>query len=161
MFYRIKNNEIYDYADFEYSNDCKFSALCTVKQFENNRDKYTIQDNVIKVITESDECLIKQDRFEKEFFQTSLGWIRRKVTMKDGSIKDFLADLLLPIKAGLEMGQNIEIITYKIPDFTQELNLSYMESLQEIKFATEEFVRECLVQTVKDFGLKAGGSNGI
>ena len=112
-----------------------------------------IQDgNVIKNPDyESEMALSREQRFKKEFFQTSLGWIRRKVHMKDGTSKDFLSDLLLPIKAGLELGQIVEIITYKEPDFTNEYTSDYIISLQERKNATPGFVQECLMQTVADF----------
>ena len=93
----------------------------------------------------------RESLFNQEFFQTSLGWIRRQVNMKDGSKKDFLSDLLLQIKAGLELGQNVEIITYKLPDFSEEINEAYMQTLQEKKTATLEFIKECLMRTVNDF----------
>lgn len=90
--------------------------------------------------------------FEKEFFETSLGWIRRRVNMQDGTKKDFLSDLLLSIKAGLELGVTVEIITYQKPDFTKDITEEYMETLQVRKNATPEFIQECLNQTVLDFG---------
>ena len=93
----------------------------------------------------------RESLFNQEFFQTSLGWIRRQVNMKDGSKKDFLSDLLLQIKAGLELGQSVEIITYKQPDFSEDINQAYMQTLQEKKTATLEFVKECLMRTVSDF----------
>lgn len=93
----------------------------------------------------------RKELFEQEFFETSLGWIRRKVNMKDGSKKDFLSDLLLQIKAGLEMGKQVSIVTYLKPDFTQEINDEYMQTLQVSKSATKEFIQECLNQTVSDF----------
>lgn len=93
----------------------------------------------------------RENLFNQEFFQTSLGWIRRQVNMKDGSKKDFLSDLLLQIKAGLELGQSVEIITYKQPDFSENINEAYMQTLQEKKTATLEFVKECLMRTVSDF----------
>lgn len=93
----------------------------------------------------------RENLFNQEFFQTSLGWIRRQVNMKDGSKKDFLSDLLLQIKAGLELGQSVEIITYKQPDFSEDINEAYMQTLQEKKAATLEFVKECLMRTVSDF----------
>lgn len=161
MFYRVKNKELYDYADYEYAEGCLFSNICTVKQFEENKSRYIINENKIDIISEKEEEQQKQEQFEKEFFKTSLGWIRRKVTMKDGSVKDFLSDLLLPVKAGLDMGQNVDVITYKTPDFSQQLTIEYLKSLQEIKSATELFIKECLFQTVKDFGLDEGGINGI
>ena len=93
----------------------------------------------------------RENLFNREFFQTSLGWIRRQVNMKDGSKKDFLSDLLLQIKAGLELGQSVEIITYKQPDFSEDINEAYMQTLQEKKTATLEFIKECLMRTVSDF----------
>lgn len=101
---------------------------------------------------EQEQAEAREKQFNNEFFQTSLGWIRRKVNMKDGSTKDFLADLLLPIKAGLELGQKVVIITYKTPDFTIDYSEEYIISLQEKKETTAEFIQECLMQTVADFG---------
>lgn len=101
---------------------------------------------------EQEQTEAREKLFKNTFFQTSLGWIRRKVNMKDGSTKDFLADLLLPIKAGLELGQKVVIITYKTPDFTIDYDEEYVISLQEKKEATAEFIQECLMQTVADFG---------
>ena len=106
---------------------------------------------VINANYEAELALERETEFKKEFFETSLGWIRRKVNMKDGSKKDFLSDLLLQIKAGLELGQNIEIVTYSTPDFSNDLTPEYLLSLQVKKNATSEFIQECLMQTVADF----------
>jgi hypothetical protein len=164
MFYRLKNNKIYDYADYEYAKECLFTNICTMSSFEKNRDFYTVENGKISIVSNPEEVLEQKRKkeFEGSFFETSLGWIRRKVTMKDNSVKDFLADLLLPIKAGMELGQDVEIITYKLPDFTKEPTEEYMKSLQENKFATPVFIQECLYQTVKDFrGTEEGENNGI
>ncbi len=107
---------------------------------------------IININYENELIESRKALFENEFFNTSLGWIRRKVNMKDGSKKDFLSDLLLQIKAGLELGQVVEIITYSQPDFSQEISEEYMISLQERKNATLEFIGECLNRTVMDFG---------
>ena len=153
MFYRIKENKIYDFADYEYEQDCLYSDLCTMTQFQKNPDIYTIIDGILSYVPNYQDIIAQQrkDKFEKEFFETSLGWIRRQVTMKDGSKKDFLADLLLSIKAGIELGQDVKIITYKTPDYSKEPTQEYIESLQEIKSATSQFIQECLFQTVQDF----------
>lgn len=100
---------------------------------------------------ESELEAYRKEQFESQFFETSLGWIRRTVTMKDGSTKDFLGELLMPIKTGLELGQAIEIITYSTPDYTQDLTSEYLISLQVKKEATATFIQECLVQLVTDF----------
>lgn len=93
----------------------------------------------------------REELFKSKFFQTSLGWIRRKVSMKDGSTKDFLSDLLMQIKMGIDAGQEIPIVTYNTPTFTQELTEEYLVSLQANKAATPEFIQECLSQLVSDF----------
>ena len=154
MFYRIKDGLIYDYADYEYAHDCLYSAVCTMKEYQQNPDIYELHNDMLDFVENYQEVISTQRResFEKEFFVTSLGWIRRQVNMMDGSKKDFLADLLLSVKAGMEMGQNVKIITYKTPDFSKEPTTEYIESLQEIKSVTPEFIQECLFQTVKDFG---------
>lgn len=151
MFYRIKDNKVYDYADYKYAEDCLNTNVCTMAEF--NDERFVLSGDSI-IPNGNYESLIyqkRQEQFQKEFFQTSLGWIRRKVTMKDGSQINFLTDLLPSVKMGLELGQSVQIITYRQPDFNIEPDLSYMESLQEKKNATSEFITECLMQTVKDF----------
>lgn len=75
----------------------------------------------------------KQAQFDKEFFKTSLGYVRRKVSMKTGEVKDFLADIL-PV---LEVG--VPVIFYD-----RDLN-------QSKKMVTEVFLAECKEQILKDF----------
>ena len=93
----------------------------------------------------------RQAVFNQEFFLTSLGYIRRQVNMATGEKKDFLSDLLPTISMAVQLGQEVPIITYKTPDFTKEFTLEYMESLQEVKNVTTEFVQECALQVSKDF----------
>lgn len=118
-----------------------------------NKDWYKIVDN--EVIKKSDEEYEQEqaDRrdaeFNKSFFNTSLGYIRRSVTMQDGSKKDFLSDLLLQIKAGLELGLDVKILTYDKPSF--DADITDWEEYQHEVSATPQFVMECLQQTVNDF----------
>lgn len=154
MFYITYENELKEYGDYKFSNNCKETTLCTMEEFVKNPNKYILHDDVLVINPnyEQEQAEAREKQFNNEFFQTSLGWIRRKVNMKDGSTKDFLADLLLPIKAGLELGQKVVIITYKTPDFTIDYDEEYIISLQEKKEATVGFIQECLMQTVADFG---------
>ena len=69
--------------------------------------------------------------------------------MKDGSKKDFLGELLMPIKAGLELGQQVIIITYREPDFSKDV--TDWEIYQDKKAATPQFISDCLNQIVIDF----------
>ncbi len=99
---------------------------------------------------EQEKAQKRQVKFETEFFNTSLGWIRRRVTMKDGSTKDFLSDLLPSIMEGLRLGIAPNIITYREPDFTQEV--TDWTVYQVKKEATQQFVQDCLLQISEDFG---------
>lgn len=98
---------------------------------------------------EQEQANKRQADFEKEFFNTSLGWIRRKVTMADGGTKDFLSDLLPAISMALNMGQAVNIITYTLPDFTQDI--TDWTIYQEIKQVTPQFISECFNQLNNDF----------
>ena len=76
----------------------------------------------------------RQEEFVKDFFNTSLGYVRRKVHMKDGSVKDFLSDILPRLKEG------VKIITYNI-NGTQNTGV----------VVTAEFIEECDNQLLLDF----------
>ena len=91
----------------------------------------------------------RRKQFNKDFFNTSLGYIRRKVSMKTGETKDFLTDLLPVISMAVNSGQSVTIITYAEPDFTHDI--TDWESLQEIKAATPQFIMECFNQVSTDF----------
>lgn len=117
-------------------------------------DKWDIVDGVFTDITDTPEYkdekeAEREEQFKKEFFNTSLGWIRRSVSMKDGSKKDFLGELLMPIKAGLELQQEAIIITYRQPDFSEDV--TDWTQYQERKQATPQFIQDCLNQIVIDF----------
>lgn len=75
----------------------------------------------------------KQELLENEFFNTSLGYVRRKVTMKSGAIKDFLADILPILTVG------VPVLTYT------------SEFVQKKVLVTETFINECKQQVLKDF----------
>ena len=75
----------------------------------------------------------ENEQFNKEFFNTSLGYVRRKVTMKDGSERNFLTDILPLLQVG------VPILTY-----TREL-------AQNKVLVTETFINECKQQLLNDF----------
>ena len=74
------------------------------------------------------------ENFQRMFFNTSLGYVRRKPYVKGtGEFKDFLDDIL----AGLKVGDHI--LTY-----TAEGN-------QQVAVVTGQFIDECRTQYTKDF----------
>lgn len=100
---------------------------------------------------EAEQAKTREKAFKEQFFNTSLGYVRRKVTMANGDTKDFLSDLLPTISMGINLGQAVTIITYNEPDFNNELTEEYMVSLQNKVEATVQFVQECFNQLSNDF----------
>lgn len=111
------------------------------------KDNYT--NGTVNENFEAEQMQKKQEQFEQDFFETSLGFIRRKVTMANGEIKDFLTDLLPSIAMGIQLNQTVKIICYNQPDFAQD-TIDF-EALQHIENATAAFVQECFVQLNNDF----------
>lgn len=111
------------------------------------KDNYT--NGEINPYYEDEKANEREEQFNKSFFNTSLGYIRRKVSMATGETKDFLSDLLPTISMGVQMGQPITIITYNKPDFTQEI--IDWTAFQNVQTVTDEFVQECFLQLSNDF----------
>lgn len=101
----------------------------------NHSNYYIIENNTLvknpNYEKEEQEKLDKE--FNEKFFLTSLGYVRRDVTMQNGKIKDFLSDILPILKVG------VPILTY-----TRELEQSKV-------LVTEEFLGECEQQVLIDF----------
>ena len=120
-------------------------------------DGDTVIDNT--EVYKTEQAQERQSEFEQQFFLTSLGYIRRSVNMATGETKDFICDIVPALQAGLAQGIATPIITYELPDFTKELTTEYLESLQEVKSVTAEFLQECIMQLANDFmpqGLNVG-----
>lgn len=114
---------------------------------------YIYQDGEIVVNPnyEEEEAEQRREQFNKDFFNTSLGYIRRKVTMATGDTKDFLSDLLPTITMGVQSGMAVKVIAYYEPDFTKEI--IDWEELQHNEVVTPQFIQECMLQLSKDFGV--------
>ena len=97
---------------------------------------------VIDLEYEAKQAEERKKTFESAFFATSLGWIRRNVSMKDGSTKSFLTDLLPQLVVG------IPVLAYSLPDFTKEVEIV---NYQKKVVATEQFIQECKNQLYADF----------
>ena len=108
------------------------------------RGKFVFEDEVENQLIKD-----RKEKFNKEFFHTSLGYIRRKFTNKNGEIKDFLSDafpsLLLAFKEGI-IGQ---IFVYDKPSFEEDV--IEWEQYQHKVDITPEFIQECFNQSNIDF----------
>lgn len=99
--------------------------------------------------SELDKKKERKAEFEKNFFETSLGYIRRTVTMSNGDTKDFLSDLLPSISMGLQLNQPITIIAYDKPTFLKDIK--DWTIYQKKVLVTPEFIMECFQQLSNDF----------
>lgn len=152
MFLGYQNGKIKFYTEAELEKD-----LYNLDRVEKTQAEYVIDGDEYVLKDENwfqKQTLKRQTEFEKDFFNTSLGYIRRKVSMKTGEIKDFLTDLLPVISMGVSSGQQVDIITYQLPNFTKEI--TDWTELQTVKQATPQFVQECFIQLSNDFN---GGTN--
>lgn len=90
------------------------------------------------------EIIDSPENFDRCFFKTSLGYVRRKPFVKGtGEYKDFLSDM----SAGLVIGQPILV-------YDKDLN-------QSVATVTEQFKRECLEQYNKDFNGENTDNNNL
>ena len=154
MFY-IKDNEDIVLFDID-----KKYLVNTIKNFypqyigldieETNRNiisyrgKFVFEDEIENQLIKD-----RKEKFNKEFFHTSLGWIRRSVTMANGSTKDFISDLLPVISMAVSGGNPVTILAYDKPDFMQDEII--WEQYQHKEVVTPEFIQECFLQLSKDF----------
>ena len=107
---------------------------------------YLIEDNLTDGSVNANYA--KED-FEKNFFETSLGWIRRVITNADGSHANFLYDILPAVTTAVAQGIVYPLIVYSEPDFTEEV-IDWTQ-YQSLKPATSQFIQECLTQIGNDF----------
>ena len=117
-------------------------------------DKWDIINGVFTDISDTEEYKQKeaQEReqaFDKSFFNTSLGYVRRSATMADGSHKDFLSDLLPVISMGVQSGVPVNILTYDRPPFDHDIE-DWTEYQHKV-IVTPQFIQECFMQLSNDF----------
>lgn len=110
-----------------------------------DRSRFKIVNN--EIIEKTDEEIkqekieAKEKQFNELFFNTSLGYVKRTVTFKDGKTANFLTDIV-PL---LEI--DTPIITYNKPDFESE---ELPSQNRDVK-VTEAFLIECKMQLLQDF----------
>ncbi len=112
-----------------------------VKTYGTNYYRYKDNKIVPNPDYQLEQAKAREKQFNERFFNTSLGYVRRSVTMKNGYAKEFLTDILPLLQVG------IPIITYEKPDFATE----ELPKQNTNKIVTEEFINECKQQVLIDF----------
>lgn len=116
-----------------------------VEEIYNNIEKYIYSEGqiILNPNYEEEQAEARRTAFNKAFFNTSLGYIRREVSMQDGTTKTFLTDMLPQLIVGFP------ILAYDEPDFTiEDVN---MVDYQKQVTVTESFLKECKNQLIIDF----------
>ena len=101
-------------------------------------------------IPQPDPAEQREAQFNRDFFNTSLGYIRRNVTMSEGDNKDFLSDLLPSIAIAVNLGSDVTILAYDKPENFEE-EITDWTQYQHAEIATPQFINECFIQLQNDF----------
>lgn len=157
MFYRIKEGKLYDWADYKYDDDCLETDIITKKELDNDK-ALVIVDGLELVLNpdyEAEQQQKRLDDFNANFFETSIGFVRRKVYIKGTDetgdfLKDFLAQLLIAFGV---LGQDIQAIIYDKPPMTEDVKdwKQYEKSIVWTKAVQQQFLTECSAQSRIDF----------
>lgn len=121
------------------------NALLAKKRIEKIGDKlYALNDNEAvkngEIVVDNDrQKNIRKAQFEKEFFNTSLGWVSRKVHMQTGEVWDFLKDFAKP-----------DLLDREIITYTPNEDYTSLEQHKGV-VVTQQFLQECEEQIHKDF----------
>ena len=119
MFYRIKNNELYDYADYQYANDCLETNIITRSELDAHKNKVIVQDGelVLNPNYDEEEAAKREINFKSQFFEIpNYGWFR-KVPKGYSSAVESLNTAFNAVTI-LQMLPANMLIFYQEPDFT-------------------------------------------
>jgi hypothetical protein len=116
---------------------------------QTHKETVKIKTLVLNPNWEEEQAEKREANFDKAFFNTSLGYIRRSVTMQDGSHKDFISDLLPAISMSVTAGKAVNILAYDRPPFDHDITdwTEYQHSVE----VTAQFIQECFQQLSADF----------
>ncbi len=62
MWYRILDNKIYDYADWKYLDDCKYTDIITSQEYDEDKDKIIVVDGEVCLNPEYQGILNKREK---------------------------------------------------------------------------------------------------
>ena len=150
MFIQIVDDELGLYGNFPFDGYTKEVSL-DYDEYLSNKDKYIFVNGDFIVDPDYDEKQKekRENDFDKSFFNTSLGYVRRSVTMSDGGHKDFLSDLLPAISMSVQAGTPVNILTYSRPPFDHDIE-DWTEYQHKV-VVTPQFIQECFIQLSNDF----------
>lgn len=148
----IKNNVIQRSGQAPLTNSDVMNIPIT-EEIYNNLEKYIWnaekQEIILNPNYEQEQAQKRERNFNKEFFNTSLGYVRRKFTNKNGEIKDFLSDAFPSLLLAFQNGIIGEIFVYDKPSFTEEV-IDWTLYQHKVNI-TQQFIQDCFTQSRVDF----------
>lgn len=120
MFYRIKENKLYDYAYYKYAEDCLETDIITQAEIDAHPNKVIVQDDILVLnpAYDAEETAKREADFKSKFFEIqNFGWYRKQPKGYQSAVESMnvlfnIANVSDGIQAGL-------IIFYQQPDFTK------------------------------------------
>ena len=119
MFYRIKNNELYDYANYQYADDCLETDIVTQTELNEHPNKVIVVDGelILNPDYEQEEAAKREENFKSQFFEIpNYGWFR-KVPKGYSSAVESLNTAFNAVTI-LQMLPANMLIFYQEPDYT-------------------------------------------
>jgi hypothetical protein len=62
MWYRILENKVYDYADWKYLNECKYTDVITTQEYDVDKDKIIVVNGEVCLNPEYQDILNKREK---------------------------------------------------------------------------------------------------
>lgn len=81
MFYRIQNEKLLDYADFNYNENCLETDIVTQSELDQYPNKVIVQDSILVLNPDFDteEAAAREADFKSKFFEIpNYGWFRKE-----------------------------------------------------------------------------------
>lgn len=120
MFYRVQENMIIDNADFNYSDECKYTDICTTKEYQEDPFRYTLIDGeiVLNPNYEAQQLKKLEKEFDSQFFEIpNFGYFRR-IPKGYNSAVESLNTVCSAVTFMKALPQGI-LTFYNKPDFTK------------------------------------------
>ena len=120
MFYRINNNKLTDFAEYEYSDECLETDIITAEELEAHPNKVIVSGDVIVLNPdyEQEEAQARQADFEAKFFNIpGYGWFRKEPKGYSSAVESL--NTAFNAVSVLQKLPAETMIFYAQPDFTK------------------------------------------
>lgn len=109
MFYRIKENKLYDFADYEYADDCLETDIITQDELNQYPNKVIVQDDVLVLNPnfENEEEQKEKERIQ-ELFMTRSDFFDGTI-MAWGTDEDMLKPLIVAMVNSLPLDDKLKL----------------------------------------------------